>query len=115
MSPKAFTHFTGWFVFATAGILKQPLAVQQAATWRKPNQWIRQNVLGFWVFHGGLAAMFLGLIAFNHWVLSAAPLTIHGTTFANPLTLLLGEHTLFYWTITHCVLGFLPKPAPARK
>lgn len=109
------THFTGWFLFATAGIAKQPPEIQQAATWRKPNQWIRQNMTGFWVFHGGLAALLFCLIATNHWVFATRPLAINGLTVANPLTLLLNEHNLFYWTIAHCVLGFLPKPAPARR
>ena len=31
-------HFTGWFIFATKSISSQPKAVQQAATWRQPNQ-----------------------------------------------------------------------------
>lgn len=108
-------HFTGWFIFTTAGICKQPQAVQQAVTWRTPNQWIRQNLLGFWVFHGGLALMFLGLIAANHWLLAQRPVTFRAMTLPNPLTVLFCANNFFYWTIIHCTLGFLPKPKPARR
>ena len=108
-------HFTGWFIFATTGIARQPKEVTRAITWRTPNLWIRQNMVGFWVFHGGLAALFFGVIAVNHWVLAQAPLSIAGHTIANPLTLLFSEQSLFYWTIVHCTLGFVPKPACPRR
>jgi hypothetical protein len=109
------THFTGWFIFATAGIAKQPKEVQQAATWRQPNVWIRQNMIGFWVFHGGLAAMFFALIALDHWVLGDRPMQMFGRSMPNPLALLFSESSFYYWTIIHVTLGFLPKPAPKRR
>jgi hypothetical protein len=108
-------HFTGWFIFATAGIAKEPKEKQRAVTWRQPNLWIRQNMVGFWVFHGGLAAMFFALIALNHWVFAERPMTIRGATFANPLTILFSQSSFYYWTIFHVTLGFLPKPAPKRR
>ena len=108
-------HFTGWFIFATKSISSQPKAVQQAATWRQPNQWIRVNMLGFWVFHGGLAVLFFGFVAMNHWVFAQRPLTIDGLTLSNPLTVLFGRHSFNYWTIAHVTLGFLPKPAAKRR
>jgi hypothetical protein len=108
-------HFTGWFIFATKSISSQPKAVREAATWRKPNQWVRANLLGFWVFHGGLAALFFGLVAVNHWGFAQRPMTFQGLTLANPLTFLFSEHSLYYWTIAHCTLGFLPKPAAKRR
>jgi hypothetical protein len=109
------THFTGWFIFATTGISKQPKEVQQSITWRTPNEWIRRNMVGFWVFHGGLAALFFGLIAVNHWVLAQQPMTIGGKTFPNVLTILFCRDSLYYWTIVHVTMGFLPKPAPKRR
>lgn len=108
-------HFTGWFLFAVAGIRKQPRNVRRAVTWRTPNQWIRRNLVGFWVFHGGLALLFFLLIALNHWVLSQQPIVVGGRTMSNPLTILFSEHSLYYWTIAHVTLGFLPKPAARRR
>lgn len=108
-------HFTGWFIWTTANICKQPREVQQAVTWRNPNEWIRQNLLGFWVFHGGLALMFFGLIAVNHWLLAQRPLSFHALELPNPLTALFCANSFFYWTIIHCTLGFLPKPKPVRR
>ena len=105
-------HFTGWFLFATDGISKQPPKVRKSITWRNPNQWIRKNMVGFWVFHGGLAVMFFGLMACNSWVLAGTQMTVAGQLYDNPLTILFSEGSLFYWTITHCTLGFLPKPKP---
>jgi hypothetical protein len=108
-------HFTGWFIFATAGIAAQPREVQRAATWRTPDAWFRRNLAGFWVFHGGLAVLFLACIMANHWLFAQQPLTISGSTWANPLTVLFSSGSLFYWTIAHVTLGFLPKPAAKRK
>ena len=34
---------------------------------------------------------------------------------ANPLTILFSERSLFYWTIVHCTLGFVPKTACPRR
>lgn len=107
-------HFTGWFVFAVAGIMKQPESERAAITWRTPNVWIRRNLVGFWCFHGGLAAMFFCLIAFNHWGIAQLPMVPRDGVFANPLNALFSADSLFYWTIAHVTLGFMPTPAPTK-
>ena len=107
-------HFTGWFIYAVVGIKKQPSDTQRAITWRTPNEWIRRNLVGFWVFHGGLAAMFFGLIALNHWVLAQTPMAFSGRSMPNPLSILFSKESFYYWTIAHVTLAFLPKPAPLR-
>ena len=104
------THFTGWFIFAVDGILKQPREVRQKITWRQPSDWIRRNLLGFWVFHGGLAAIFFLLIAVNHWVFAQADLSIGGHEMRNPLNLLFSSESLYFWTLAHLTLAFMPKP-----
>jgi hypothetical protein len=108
-------HFTGWFVFAVEGIRKQTKEVERSITWRTPNQWIRRNQLGFWCFHGGLAAMFFLLIAMNHWYFAQQPLAIGGQTFSNPLTTLFCREHFYSWTLSHVTLGFLSKPAAGKR
>ena len=108
-------HFVGWFVFAANSIAAKPKEVQQAATWRTPDKWIRENLTGFLVFHTGLIALFFGLIALNHWGLNAQQLTVMGADIGNPFTLMLDKNAFVYWTVVHLVLAFMPKPAAKRR
>ena len=108
-------HFVGWFLFAADDLHKKALAGQQLVTWRQPNQWIRRNYVGFCVFHLGLVALFFGMVAANHWVFANEPVTIGGTTMPNLLSALSDRETFAYCTILHITLGFMPKPAPARR
>jgi hypothetical protein len=68
---------------------------------------------GFGVLHGGLALLFVLLVASNHWVLAGAPIPWGGAGVPNPLSLLLSTSAFYYWTIFHVTLSFVPKPVRA--
>ncbi len=108
-------HFVGWYIFAVDGILKAPAQQRRLITWRTPDAWIHKNLTGFTVFHGGLALLFLFAIAFNHWVLALRPWLPIGHTLHNPITLFLGVHTFYYWTLAHLVIGFMPRNRAASR
>lgn len=105
-------HFVAWFEFTTTKIRQLPKPVRAAANWRHPLDWSRRSLVGFSVLHIGLSALFLSLIALNHYSLHRAPVTLAGTTVSNPIELLFSAKNLYYWTITHVTLSFFPRPIP---
>jgi hypothetical protein len=109
------THFVGWIVFTVNAIRRQPIQAQRSVTWRTPDQWFRRNLVGFAVFHGGLALLFFALIAWNHWGLAQTRMSVQGMAVANPLSLLFGKSALLYGTIAHVTLAFVPLSKPARR
>ena len=108
-------HFTGWYVFAACRLAEQPPQVSQGITWRTPNEWFKRTYTGFNVFHGGLIALFSGLILFNHYVLAHRPMTIAGHLMDNPISFFLDFKAFPYWTIIHVILAFAPLPEPKRR
>jgi hypothetical protein len=108
-------HYTGWYIFAACKLAEQPPQASQGITWRTPNEWFKRTYTGFNAFHGGLIALFFGLILFNHYILGHARMTIAGHTMENPLSLLLDFRAFPYWTIIHVTLSFAPMPAPKRR
>ena len=108
-------HFTGWFVFAHVGLANQPADKKDEITWRTPNQWICKNLVGFWVFHGGLAVMFLILILIESWTVSDKSMVIGGMELSHPLTIPCSRQSFYYVTLFHITLAFIPKPAPKRR
>jgi hypothetical protein len=108
-------HFVGWFLFAANDLQKKAATIREAVTWRTPNQWIRRSYVGFCVFHLGLVALFFGLVAVNHWVFANVPVVIGNTTMPGIMAALSDRNTFAYCTILHITLGFMPKPAPARR
>ena len=108
-------HFIGWFLFAANNLRKKAATDREVVTWRTPDQWIRRSFVGFCVFHLGLVALFFGLVALNHWIFANQPVVIGNTTMPNILSPLSSRNTFAYCTILHITLGFMPKPAPARR
>jgi hypothetical protein len=108
-------HFTGWYIFAERKLAEPPRQASQRITWRTPNEWFKRTHTGFNVFHGGLIALFSGLILFNHYVLRHQPMFIGCQIMDNPLSFLFDFKAFPYWTIIHITLAFAPLPEPKRR
>jgi hypothetical protein len=108
-------HFVAWFEFTTTRIRRLPEPVRAAATWRKPMDWFKKNLLGFCTLHVGLTLLFLTLIAINHYGLRRAPLELAGGPVTNPLEFLFSAQNLYYWTIAHVTLSFFPRTVTPLK
>jgi hypothetical protein len=108
-------HFTAWYIFAARRLAEQPARASQGITWRTPNEWFKRTYTGFNVFHGGLIALFSGLILFNHYVLRHQYMCIGGHWMENPLSFLLDFKAFPYWTVIHITLAFTPLPEPKRR
>jgi hypothetical protein len=99
-------HFVGWFLFTTAR-LRHAERAQPANT--VASAWLRGTVHGFWVLHGGAAAVFLTIIVTNHYLVAAAQAGAYGWPGPNPVALLFGASAFYYWTIAHVALS-VPLP-----
>jgi hypothetical protein len=108
-------HFTGWYGFAAQGLAQQSRAAEKRITWRTPTEWFKRTYIGFNVFHGGLIALFAGLILFNHYALAHCSMTIAGHEMENPLSFLFDFKAFPYWTIIHITLAFAPLAEPKRR
>src|SRR5215469_6530601 len=106
-------HFVAWFQFTMVRLGRTAAAPGAVIAPHGLFEWMRHTRPGFVVLHGGLALLFLFLIAFNHWGLAYATIQWGAATVPNPLSLLLSVSAFYYWTIFHVTLSFMPKPAPA--
>ena len=104
-------HFVAWFRFTTAR-LQRAERLRPAGVTMSVTAWLRGTVHGFRVLHLGAAAVFLALIAVNHYLVSAPPLHSLAAHVPNSVALFFGAAAFFYWTIAHVALSV---PLPARR
>lgn len=96
-------HFVAWYRFTVARLEAGSGAAPLSATWIA---WFRGTVGGFRLLHVGLAGVFLGLIAFDHYADPHVP----GVPFSTRTLLRwLSRDAFYYWTIVHVTLSLVPR------
>ncbi|MGE3181302.1 MAG: hypothetical protein AB7N71_06705 [Phycisphaerae bacterium] len=88
-------HFVAWYLFGRHMIAKRPPKEPVVGVWNK----IRRTKTGFTVFHLGLAALFVVLVAIEVYVFGK-------NGYMEPI---IGSKSFFYWTIMHVTLSFYPR------
>jgi hypothetical protein len=101
-------HFVAWFRFTIARL--RDGATAPGAGRRSLVGWLRGTVPGFWVLHGGLTAVFLGLIAACELAIRSGPTLSPSWQVA---TFLMSSSGFFYWTIMHVALSLVPRRGPS--
>jgi hypothetical protein len=102
-------HFVGWFYFAIVRIGQQPPGVEAAVTWHTPTRWFKRNRRGFWVLHGGLAALTLFACVLAFWLLPDRPVVVAGQAFRNAVAVPLNNEVFYHLTVAHVTLSLFPR------
>lgn len=88
-------HFVAWYLFGRHMLGKRPPPTPVKGWWA----WARRTKLGFTVFHLGLAAFFVALVAVEVYVFGKQG-------YLEPF---FGSKAFFFWTIMHVTLSFYPR------
>ena len=90
------SHFVVWYFYADRRLQRNPApASLRDGVWK----WLRGSSQGFRALHLGIAAVFLVLVAINHYAFREKGL----------LNLAVGHEAFYYWTLIHVTISFAPK------
>jgi hypothetical protein len=89
-------HYMAWYVFTCALLAERPVDASASDNWWS---WIRNTPNGFRALHFGLLAVVIALSAV--W--------IHGLEREGWLWYVLSKEALYYWTIVHVTVSFVPR------
>jgi hypothetical protein len=90
------SHFVIWYFYADRRLQRSP---KQASVREGVWKWMRGSSAGFRALHLGAAAIFLVLLALNHYVFGGTRV----------LQLAVGPDAFYYWTLVHVTISFAPK------
>jgi hypothetical protein len=90
------SHFVVWYFYADRRLQRSPAqASARDGIWK----WMRGSSAGFRALHLGTAALFLVVLALDHYAFGESGL----------LQFAVGDDAFYYWTLVHVTISFAPR------